>query len=72
MGRKPVIFSIILFLCCSVLAAPEQHVSVAIIIDDIGISLEKGRRAIQLPGNVTYALLPYAKHSITLANSKAI
>lgn len=68
MGRKPVIFSIILFLCCSVPTAAEQYVSVAIIIDDIGISLEKGRRAIQLPGNVTYALLPYAKHSITLAN----
>lgn len=68
MGRKPVVFSIILFLCCSVPAAAERHVSVAIIIDDIGISLEKGQRAIQLPGNVTYALLPYARHSITLAN----
>ncbi len=68
MRRNPVILSTILFLCCAIPAVADPIISVAIIIDDIGISLKKGERAIQLPGAVTYALLPYGKHSITLAH----
>jgi|TARA_B100000315_G_C14596051_1_gene599489 hypothetical protein len=72
MSSKPVFLSFILSLCISLSASlsalADEPVSVAVIIDDLGINLERGKRAIQLPGRVTYALLPYAKHSITLAN----
>jgi polysaccharide deacetylase 2 family uncharacterized protein YibQ len=67
MGCRSV-FTIVLFLFCNVQAIAEQPISVAVIIDDVGINRENGERAIQLPGSVTYAFLPYGRHSISLAN----
>jgi polysaccharide deacetylase 2 family uncharacterized protein YibQ len=34
--------------------------SVAIIIDDLGYNYEQGLKAIQLPGAITYAIIPYS------------
>ncbi|MCU7834128.1 MAG: divergent polysaccharide deacetylase family protein [gamma proteobacterium symbiont of Taylorina sp.] len=39
-----------------------NHSFVAIIIDDLGYKIKQDKRAIQLPGNVTYAFLPYTPH----------
>lgn len=36
------------------------NVSVAIIIDDLGYNYEQGIKAIQLPGAITYAIIPYS------------
>ncbi|MGH1471866.1 MAG: divergent polysaccharide deacetylase family protein [Cellvibrionaceae bacterium] len=41
---------------------------IAIIIDDIGYSFERGRQATKLPGSVTLAIIPHTANSITLAN----
>lgn len=38
-----------------------------IILDDIGNNAESGRRALALPGAVTYAVLPYTPHGRMLA-----
>ena len=38
-----------------------------IILDDIGYSAEAGERAVQLPGAVTYAVLPFTPHGQALA-----
>lgn len=38
-----------------------------IILDDIGYSAAAGQRAVQLPGAVTYAVLPFTPHGQTLA-----
>jgi len=40
---------------------------VAIIIDDLGYQLEAGRRAIALPGPITFAVLPGTPRATTLA-----
>ena len=40
---------------------------VAIIIDDLGYQLEAGRRAIELPGPVAFAVLPGAPRATVLA-----
>jgi polysaccharide deacetylase 2 family uncharacterized protein YibQ len=45
----------------------EPQPRIAIIIDDLGYQLEAGRRAIQLPGPVTFAVLPGTPHSRRLA-----
>jgi polysaccharide deacetylase 2 family uncharacterized protein YibQ len=45
----------------------EQPPRIAIIIDDLGYQLEAGRRAIQLPGPVAFAVLPGTPHSARLA-----
>lgn len=42
---------------------------IAIIIDDLGYGLDAGQRAIALPGPVSYALLPGAPRTATLAQS---
>lgn len=39
----------------------------SIVIDDIGYSAEHGRRAIELPGDFTLAVLPFAPHAAALA-----
>ena len=49
-----------------VVAGPPR---VAIIIDDLGYALDAGRRAIALPGPVTYAVLPGAPRTAILANN---
>lgn len=40
---------------------------VAIIIDDMGDRLAEGRRALELPGPVAYAVLPHRAYSVELA-----
>jgi polysaccharide deacetylase 2 family uncharacterized protein YibQ len=39
----------------------------AIIIDDVGNNFSRGKRAIDLPGDLTYAVLPYTRHGSSLA-----
>jgi len=41
--------------------------SLALVIDDLGYNLERGRRAIGLRGPITVAVLPFAPHSTRLA-----
>lgn len=41
---------------------------ISIIIDDIGYSYERDKRAIILPGPISYAFLPHTPHSVRLAN----
>ena len=45
----------------------EPQPRIAIIIDDLGYQLDVGRRAIALPGPVTFAVLPGAPRATTLA-----
>lgn len=45
----------------------EPQPRITIIIDDLGYQLEPGRRAIQLPGPITFAVLPGTPHSRRLA-----
>jgi polysaccharide deacetylase 2 family uncharacterized protein YibQ len=45
----------------------ETRPRIAIIIDDLGYQLEAGRRAIQLPGPVAFAVLPQTPHGQRLA-----
>jgi len=45
--------------------------TLALVIDDVGYSLEHGRRAIALPAPVTVAILPFAPNTTTLAELAA-
>lgn len=45
----------------------DNQPAITIIIDDIGIYLGRGHRALHLPGALTYAILPHARHSRELA-----
>ena len=47
----------------------EPTARIAIIIDDLGYQLEAGRRAIQLPGPVGYAVLPGTSRGRQLAET---
>lgn len=53
------------------LATPSniQHPlpAISIIIDDLGAQLSVGKRAVALPGEITYAFLPYTRHAAQLA-----
>lgn len=49
--------------------SPAGSPRIAIIIDDIGYRLDEGRRAIALPGALTYAVLPDTPHSRELAEA---
>ena len=44
-----------------------QQASIAIIIDDMGNNLWLGKRALQLPGPVTYSVLPHSTYGKQLA-----
>ena len=46
----------------------NQKPSLAIIIDDLGNNLASGRRAVNLPGSITYAILPHTPQARELAN----
>jgi len=41
--------------------------AISIIIDDLGARLNRGERAIALPGKITYAFLPHTRHAAQLA-----
>lgn len=45
----------------------EPQIPVSIIIDDLGYSLERGRRAIEIPAALTYSILPHTPYSRPLA-----
>lgn len=55
----------------SVQAASEEHAQaiVVIIIDDLGNNLDLGIQAINLPGNISYAILPHTPNAAALANA---
>ncbi|MCB1644934.1 MAG: divergent polysaccharide deacetylase family protein [Pseudomonadales bacterium] len=48
-------------------AAAKQPLYIAIIIDDVGNNLARGQRAVNLPAQVTYAVLPYTRFGAELA-----
>jgi hypothetical protein len=48
-------------------AAADEPARVAIIIDDLGNSLDRGREAVALPASVTYAVLPLRPYSRRIA-----
>jgi polysaccharide deacetylase 2 family uncharacterized protein YibQ len=49
-------------------ADPSAQPVIALIIDDLGNSLHLGQRALGLPGNVTYSILPHTPYGRQLAN----
>ena len=49
-------------------AIDDNPPTLAIIIDDLGNNLASGRRAVNLPGAITYAILPHTPQSIELAS----
>lgn len=65
-GIKACIAVLLMLAAGLVVAGPPR---VAIIIDDLGYALDAGRRAIALPGPVTYAVLPGAPRTAILANN---
>ena len=46
--------------------APRFYIG--LIIDDMGYRYQSGKRAINLPANITYSFLPYSPHARKLAN----
>lgn len=56
-----------LMLLLASLSAYAGQPRVAIIIDDLGYQLDAGRRAIELPGPVTFAVIPGAPRAADLA-----
>lgn len=55
-------------LLLAVQSSAAGPVRVAIIIDDLGYNLESGKRALELPGPVAYAILPETPRGPALAN----
>ena len=45
----------------------EALPKIAIILDDLGYNRPSGEQALQLPGNITYAIIPFTPHGATLA-----
>lgn len=56
-----------LFLCLPLRASATDLPAIAIVIDDLGDNLERGRRAIAIDGPLAYAFLPHSPHSKELA-----
>ncbi len=56
-------------LCCLLLnaVAIAEPARIAIIIDDLGNSLELGQQAVELPGRLTYSILPQLPYSADIA-----
>jgi uncharacterized protein len=58
------------FLLCGISIGPthaEKPAQLAIIIDDIGYNLANGRKAAELPIDITLAVLPFTPHGKSLA-----
>ncbi|MBN4080542.1 divergent polysaccharide deacetylase family protein [Beggiatoa alba] len=47
---------------------PQPRFYIGLIIDDMGYRYQSGKRAINLPANITFSFLPYAPHARKLAN----
>lgn len=58
----------LLSLTFSMSALGRTPAYIAIIIDDMGNNLPLGKRAIDLPGQATYSVLPYTPYARELAN----
>jgi len=65
--RLNLLFCLLLLLPSWTVAETRKQASITIIIDDIGNNLHHGRRAIDLPGAVTYSFLPFTPFSKQLA-----
>jgi len=58
--------------CLALLAAiPSRAAELAIVVDDIGYSLERAERLVALPGTITLGMLPFAPHTPEIARSAA-
>lgn len=66
---KTLLLFICFFVAPSVMA--QQSFKISIIIDDLGYSLKNGRELIDLPYQLTYAILPKRPFSVALANFAA-
>jgi polysaccharide deacetylase 2 family uncharacterized protein YibQ len=53
------------------LASQPTSARLAIVIDDLGNSLQSGLKAIALPADITFAVMPHRKHSKRLAERAA-
>ena len=60
-------FVLLLVLALLVYSSSSLSRQLAIVIDDLGYSLINGKRSIDLPGDVTVAILPFAPNSVELA-----
>ncbi|MDH5184926.1 MAG: divergent polysaccharide deacetylase family protein [Gammaproteobacteria bacterium] len=67
MARIILIVGILLGLALPVVAQ-ERVAQISIIIDDLGDQWRNGLRAINLPGQITYAILPHTPYSVRLAH----
>jgi len=67
MRFRPVLLAAMLSLTLQAIAQPIPRI--VIIIDDLGYQLEAGQRAIELPGPITYAILPQTPRGRSLAES---
>jgi polysaccharide deacetylase 2 family uncharacterized protein YibQ len=63
--RRTLIVSLFLLLTSASLADSPR---IAIIIDDLGYHLANGKRAIELPGTITYSFLPGSPRAQLLAD----
>lgn len=68
MTRAAFFLAVIMAACIGIAHSAEAP-RIAIIIDDLGYQLAAGKRAIALPGPVSYAILPGAPRARTLATS---
>ncbi len=68
LSRPVLFFCALIFLAPAVAAAAGRPV-ISIILDDMGKTLDSGRRVIALPGPVACAFLPRAAHSRELAGA---
>lgn len=48
---------------------PTVSPKLVVIIDDLGHNLQRGKRALELPGNLTYAVIPYTNFGKELAQA---
>lgn len=64
----PLALALVLLLPVAATAeANKPQPAVAIIIDDMGVKLSRGKKAISLPGKVTLSFLPHSPHAKQLA-----
>jgi polysaccharide deacetylase 2 family uncharacterized protein YibQ len=67
MSRRLLLLLVLAFAVPVAGAGDAKRVAIAIIIDDLGNSLPLGRQAVELPGALTYSILPLRPHSTAIA-----